>query len=184
MSSEIHNLKQKRELITWRRDIVLQRIAQGYNQTAIAKELQVHQSTISLDCQYLRCKAQDNLKTHISDTVPFEFMRAMAGLNNVLKEVTKLLGEATDVRTKLQCNALLAEIYKSLINLNTDAVYIEQSIKKVESLQKQVQESVVIQEEQKTIDSNISEKVEEEEYKDEEIEIEIEEEEDENKEND
>ena len=52
-------------MIGWRRDFVLQKLSKGWNQTQIAKELQLHPATISLDVQFLREQAQqESPNTH------------------------------------------------------------------------------------------------------------------------
>jgi hypothetical protein len=45
----------------------------GWSQAEIAKELQLHPSTISLDVQYLKEQAKEELQSHISERLPFEY---------------------------------------------------------------------------------------------------------------
>ena len=49
----------------WRRNKVQQLLVRGYSQWDIAEELQIDQSTVSRDIQYLRQQAQENLKIHV-----------------------------------------------------------------------------------------------------------------------
>jgi DNA-binding NarL/FixJ family response regulator len=44
--------KHTKNMIEWRRNTVLSKLAKGYSQAEIAKELQLHPSTISLDVQF------------------------------------------------------------------------------------------------------------------------------------
>jgi DNA-binding NarL/FixJ family response regulator len=48
------NFKFTKSAIEWRRNTVLAKLAKGYSQSDIAKELQLHPSTISLDVQFLK----------------------------------------------------------------------------------------------------------------------------------
>jgi IS30 family transposase len=70
------NPRYTKDMISWRRDFVLQKLSKGWSQTQISKELQLHPSTISLDVQYLKEQAQQDLQTHIKETIPFEFKKS------------------------------------------------------------------------------------------------------------
>jgi DNA-binding NarL/FixJ family response regulator len=61
------NYKFDKLAIEWRRSVVLQKLSQGYNQSEIAKELQLHPSTISLDCQWIRERNKQNIQTFVSE---------------------------------------------------------------------------------------------------------------------
>ena len=88
------NFKYDRKLIEWRRNMVISYLAKGWDQQSIADELKVHPSTISLDVQWLKEKAQKELKTHIESKIPLEYTRAMTGLNNILKKANETLEKA------------------------------------------------------------------------------------------
>jgi hypothetical protein len=103
----------------------------GWSQAEISKELQLHPSTISLDCQYLREQAQKELQTHIQEGIPLEYLRARTGLNNVLKRVSEILEQATDTKTKLECMKLLMDLYRSIMNLASDGSVIERAMKTI-----------------------------------------------------
>ena len=118
-------------MIEWRRNKVLHRLAMGWSQAEISKELQLHPSTISLDCQYLREQAQKELQTHIQEGIPLEYLRARTGLNNVLKRVSEILEQATDTKTKLECMKLLMDLYRSIMNLASDGSVIERAMKTI-----------------------------------------------------
>ena len=80
------NRKFTKSAIQWRRSRVLSKLVKGWSQADIAKELQLHPSTISLDVQYLKEQSKKDLETHISDRLPFEYARAMEGIEYRLKE--------------------------------------------------------------------------------------------------
>jgi DNA-binding NarL/FixJ family response regulator len=73
-----NNFKFSKTAIEWRRNTVLQKLAKGYSQADIAKELQLHPSTISLDVQFLKEQAQRELIVHIKEVIPFEYARAVS----------------------------------------------------------------------------------------------------------
>jgi predicted transcriptional regulator len=83
LSSNGSNKKGK--MVDWRRNIVQQLLVRGYSQWDVAEELQIDQSTVSRDIQYLRQNAQANLQKHIQQKLPDEYQRCLTGMNQVLK---------------------------------------------------------------------------------------------------
>jgi PAS domain-containing protein len=130
MTSDIQP-KYTKSMIEWRRNKVLHRLTMGWSQAEIAQELHLHPSTISLDVQYLKEQAKEELQTHISDRLPFEYNRAVTGVNTVLKKTSELLDSATDTKTKMECLKLQMELYRSIMSLATDGGVIERAIKMV-----------------------------------------------------
>jgi transcriptional regulator with XRE-family HTH domain len=129
------NIKFTKTAIDWRRNIVLQRLSKGWSQSDIARELKLHPSTISLDVQYLKIKAQDELRKHITEVVPFEYARAVTGINDILRRATDILDKTTDPRLQYQYMTLLIQVYGSILSMATEKGVIEQAMKKVEQLQ-------------------------------------------------
>src|SRR6187431_1652863 len=72
-------------MVDWRRNKVQQLLVRGYSQWDVAEELQIDQSTVSRDIQYLRHQAQENLQNHIQQKLPEEYQRCLTGMNQVLK---------------------------------------------------------------------------------------------------
>jgi IS30 family transposase len=142
------SLKFTKSAIEWRRNTILSKLAKGYSQTEIAKELQLHPSTISLDVQYLKERAQLELETHIKEKIPLEYTRALTGINNILKKANETLDKATDTKTQLQTMGLLAELYKSIMSLATDGGIVEQAIKTIKQMQSQDATNIAANEEE------------------------------------
>jgi predicted transcriptional regulator len=67
LSSNGSNKKGK--MVDWRRNKVQQLLVRGYSQWNVAEELQIDQSTVSRDIQYLRQQVQKNLQKHIHQNV-------------------------------------------------------------------------------------------------------------------
>jgi len=59
----------------------------GYSQWDVAEELQIDQSTVSRDTQYLKQQAQDSLKesinSHIQDKIPQEYNRCLTDKSGI-----------------------------------------------------------------------------------------------------
>ncbi len=127
--------KHTKNMIEWRRNTVLSKLAKGYSQAEIAKELQLHPSTISLDVQFLKEQAQRDLQTHVQERLPLEYARAMTGMNNVLKRASEILDQATDNKVKLEAMKLLMDLYKSVMSLATDGGIVDRAMKIVKGLE-------------------------------------------------
>jgi hypothetical protein len=106
-------------------------LVKGCTQVEIARELKIHPSTISLDVQFLKEQSKKQLETHLSDRLPFEYARAMEGINNVLKRVSEISDSAVDNKIKMECLKLQMELYKSLVSMATDGGIIERAMKMV-----------------------------------------------------
>jgi Ran GTPase-activating protein (RanGAP) involved in mRNA processing and transport len=131
------NFKHTKNMIEWRRNTVLSKLAKGWSQAEIAKELQLHPSTISLDVQFLKEQAQRDLQTHVQERLPLEYARAMTGMNNVLKRASEILDQATDNKVKLEAMKLLMDLYKSVMSLATNGGIVERAMKIVKGLERE-----------------------------------------------
>ena len=135
MSDDIRDGAEKefgKSMIQWRRSFVLQQLSKGYSQADIAKELQLHPSTISLDVQFLKEKAREELKTHLTDKLPWEHARAMTGINDLLRRGHEILDKTTDPKMQLQSISVLANLYAGLMSLATDGGVIQAAFDKVD----------------------------------------------------
>jgi IS30 family transposase len=139
------NFKYDKENIELRRGRVLELAARGKSQIQIAKELNVSNSTISLDLQYTKCKAQEHLQTHIQDTVVLQWEKTMSGLQQVLQKVWDIAEHSTKTSEKLEAYGLINTCYKYINDMSTDSTIISKALKFVldnskEQLQNQQQE--------------------------------------------
>src|SRR5215204_4563163 len=125
------NFKYTKNMIEWRRNMVVSYMSKGWTQADIAKKLEIHPFTISLDVQYLKEQSKKELETHLSDRLPFEYSRAMTGINTVLKRVSEILDSSTDNKTKMEALKLQMELYKSIMSLATDGGIVERAMKMV-----------------------------------------------------
>jgi predicted transcriptional regulator len=136
-------------MVDWRRNKVQQLLVKGYSQWDVAEELQIDQSTVSRDIQYLRHQAQENLQKHIQQKLPEEYQRCLTGMNQVLKLSWQIANNNTkgqdhndnnnntlttcDERTRLQALSLINDCYKYIMDLTINGVVITDAIKFVQS---------------------------------------------------
>jgi predicted transcriptional regulator len=135
-------------MVDWRRNKVQQLLVRGYSQWDVAEELQIDQSTVSRDIQYLKQKAQENLQKHIQQKLPEEYQRCLTGMNQVLKLSWQIANKNTkgqeynensntittsDDKTRLQALSLINDCYKYIMDLTTNGVVITDAIKFVQT---------------------------------------------------
>jgi len=129
------NLKRSKDLIAWRRNIVLQRLSQGYNQSEIARELQVHHSTISLDVQFIREQSQEEMEHHISEVIPYHYALAMEGFRNTLQIANSIVQNNPDDKVRIQALILMSNTYERIMSIDMNGPTVAISINKVKSLE-------------------------------------------------
>jgi hypothetical protein len=105
--------------IKWRRGKVLELLSQGKNQREIARELQVHESTISRDLDHIQ-KEIDEAHQNWVQHVFRENQIVLVGMNEILKDAWRI---ARDVQLELSDRMKAYELIISCYNNKLTAVY-------------------------------------------------------------
>ena len=170
------NSRYTKDMIGWRRDFVLQKLSKGWSQIQISKELQLHPATISLDVQFLREKAQQDLQTHIKETIPFEFKKSKQAISDLILKANEILEKTNDEKIQMQIINTLANLHAANMNLNSEGNIIQQAYDKVQTLEEIQKRAVVstastdeeakedFQEDEERTPTEQDEQIEEEEY--------------------
>ena len=138
--SENFNFKRNAEAIEWRRNIVLQRLAQGHNQESIAKELQLHPSTISLDVQYLRIKAREETRNFIQN-LPMLVKQSATALKLISIETWKLVNSPeANIKDKISALALLKDVERQKVELFNNVNLVDNLVGITEKREEPVQD--------------------------------------------
>jgi DNA-binding MarR family transcriptional regulator len=101
---------------------VLELSSKGYNQSDIAKKLQVDKSIISRDVAFLRVEAKENIKKYINERLPEEYEKCLVGVTSIMKEAWSTSLETNDNREKLQALSLAKDCYSMKLDLLTNVV--------------------------------------------------------------
>jgi predicted transcriptional regulator len=97
--------------VEWRRRQLFELSSKGQSQTEIARTLQISESTISRDLDYLREQAKTNIKRYIDERLPEEYEKCLVGLNTITKEAWNTANQTEDRREKIQALSLAKECY-------------------------------------------------------------------------
>ena len=133
--SEDSNFKYNKANIELRRSKCLELLSKGHSQNDISKALNVSPALISLDLQFLREQARNNLRYHLQEKLPFEHSRALTGLNDLLKKANGILDNAKDPKLQLNTINVLANLYAGILTMATDGNIIQQAMERVEQLE-------------------------------------------------
>jgi len=123
---------EKQERIAWRRNKVFELATKGMTQADIARALQISESTISRDIDLLKKQASESIKEHISERLPYEYNKCIAGLDEIIREGW-LISTSRDNKEKLSSLSLIKDAYSTKMDLLTNANLLQDSIKFVAS---------------------------------------------------
>src|SRR5918993_457466 len=79
--------------------------SKGLTQSEIAEKLNVNQSTISRDLQYLQQQAKNNIWKYLNEDILFEYLRYIVGNNEISKKLWEIVQDE-NASAKDKTNAL------------------------------------------------------------------------------
>jgi predicted transcriptional regulator len=121
-----------KENIRLRRERVQELNNKGHNQVSISKILNVSESLISLDMQYIQTQRRKNIQSY-DEKLPEEYSKCLEGLDSILKDSWIIKESAIDNREKLQALSLAKDCYNSKLELLTNVTVVKDVIKFVTS---------------------------------------------------
>jgi hypothetical protein len=81
-------------------------------QEEIARELNVDQSTVSRDLQYIKQEAKKKIEKYLNEDILFEYLRYIAGSNEVTRKLWEIVqNEKTMTKDKMNALSLLMQSY-------------------------------------------------------------------------
>jgi DNA-binding Lrp family transcriptional regulator len=137
------NREEEHRLISLRQSRVAELLAQGYtNQSEIAHKMNVSEPTVSRDIQFLNRQAQENLRIHVEQRIPFEIEKCYIGLNLVLKkafEITNL--ENAKISEKVAALQVVLTTYDKMWEVISGRPVLKEIIDKFKVKHKQLEDA-------------------------------------------
>jgi len=133
--------------------------SKGYSQVEIARKLQIHESTISRDLDYLREQSKENLRKYVDEKLPEEYEKCLVGLTSILKEAWNTAEQSEDVREKIQALSLAKECYGMKLELLTNATVVDDAMRFVSAHRMQEKE-IKLNENKKEVKTDVISKAE------------------------
>jgi len=124
--------EEKQERIAWRRTAVNTFLIKGYSQADIARELQLSESTISRDVDYLEEQAAESIKTHLEKALPLTYRKCLEGMDLIIKEAYKILEKAEDNKEKISALSLIQGAYQTKLDMTTNGSLLNDAVRFVE----------------------------------------------------
>jgi len=116
--------------IEWRRAKVMELSSQGHSQVEISKILQITESTISRDIDYLRKQSRQKIRKYIHETLPEEYEKCLVGITSILREAWNTASRNTeDKREKIHALSLAKECYSMKLDLLTNATIVNDAMR-------------------------------------------------------
>jgi hypothetical protein len=99
---------------------VISLYSKGQSQAEIAQELNVDQSTVSRDLQFIKQEAKKKIEKYLNEDILFEYLRYIAGSNEVTRKLWEIVqNERTMTKDKMNALSMLMQSYnKRLEALN------------------------------------------------------------------
>jgi transcriptional regulator len=90
----------------------------GLTQKEIAEKLDINQSTVSRDLNYIRQNARTHIENYLQNDIPFEFQAILRGLDEIIKTIWNMV-EDQEIAAKEKYNFLnlLASLYTKRMQL-------------------------------------------------------------------
>jgi hypothetical protein len=119
----------KADRIAWRQAKVMQMTSEGHGQVSISQILQVAQSTVNRDLQYLRKQSRANIQKY-NERLPHEYDQCMFALRDILKQAFDITHDSeTQQKEKLVAMNLIKEIVSAKIELLTNVTVVDDVVR-------------------------------------------------------
>ena len=106
----------------------------------IARKLQLHESTISRDLEFIREQSKENIRKYIEERLPEEYEKCLVGLTAIQKEAWNAAEQTHDVREKVQALSLAKDCYGMKLELLTNATVVDDAIRFVSASAKKFEQ--------------------------------------------
>ena len=115
--------------VEWRRRQVFELSSKGLSQVEIARKLQIHESTISRDIDYLKEQSKENIRKYVEERLPEEYEKCLVGLTAIQREAWSAAEKTQDTREKIQALSLAKECYGMKVELLTNATVVDDAMR-------------------------------------------------------
>jgi len=109
--------KTKAELISWRRNKIIELKSQGLSQEEIAKILQVSPSTVTCDLNYLSQEAIENISEYTTKQYPIWFKTCIVAIQNSMKLYWDMAQNTQDNKEKVMALEHYRQSWMDMLSL-------------------------------------------------------------------
>ncbi len=110
---------------------IISHYSKGLTQSEIAEKMNVNQSTISRDLQYLQQEAKKNIWKYLNEDILFEYLRYIVGNNEISKKLWEIVqDENSSAKDKANALSLLNQSYTKRLEILMNGVESFKNVKK------------------------------------------------------
>ena len=120
------------QMIEWRRQKILELAANGYSNREISSTLKIPHATVDRDILVLRSQAKEQINEYITHQVPFEYKKTLAGLGDILRNMSNIISKSSDSREIMQASSIKMQAYNMKMELVSNANLVHEAIDLVE----------------------------------------------------
>jgi hypothetical protein len=91
--------------------------SKGHTQSEIAEIVGVDQSTVSRDLQFIKQEAKKRIEKYLNEDILFEYLRYMAGSNEVTRHLWDIVQNEENARDKMNALSLLMQCYNKRLEM-------------------------------------------------------------------
>ncbi len=91
--------------------------SKGYTQSEIAERVGVDQLTVSRDLQFIKQEAKKKIEKYLNEDILFEYLRYMAGSNEVTRHLWELVQNEENAKDKVNALLLLMQRYNKRLEM-------------------------------------------------------------------
>jgi hypothetical protein len=126
----------RQEQIEWRQQKVLELAADGHTIREIESILKVPRATVGRDIVTLRQQAKDDIRKYITEQVPYEYKKTLAGLEGIIKYMSSIIADNTkETKEKMQAASIKMQALNMKMELVSSANLVEEAIDLVQQYQ-------------------------------------------------
>ena len=135
-----------RIIIFERREKVIVMLSKGLNETEIAQQLNVNQSTVCRDIKRIKKESQEVIQSVLEDLLPYEIARCQTTIEQIIKESWNIFHDKSDKwnnKDKINAMKLVKEAIRTkfeIIIQGPTNLYLQQLQNKVIQLNKEIEE--------------------------------------------
>jgi transcriptional regulator len=107
----------------------------GISQIEIARQLQVSDSSISSDIQYLREQAKESIREYTTEHLPEQYQVCLTALDEIIKRAFEILETSIDNREELQAMEVFKDTHLVKLELPSNATTIDSALNYIRNKQ-------------------------------------------------
>lgn len=115
--------------IDWRRQKVLELASDGFSNREISSTLKIPHATVDRDIIVLRAEAKEQIRKYITDQVPYEYKKTLAGLEGIIKYMSSIISDDNkETKEKMQAASIKMQALNMKMELVSSTNLVDEAI--------------------------------------------------------